>query len=59
MSERARIFVVRLRAEREGDAVRALRLLLKAALRKFGLRCVDCVELHEERAATNIEEWRP
>jgi hypothetical protein len=58
MSERARTFLVRLRAEHEVDPIRALRLLLKTALRKFGLRCIDCVELHEERAATDIKGRR-
>jgi hypothetical protein len=41
------VFAVRLRAERgiaEDEAVRALRTLLKTALRRFGLRCVSVWE---------------
>jgi hypothetical protein len=39
-------FLVRLRPEPQvTDAVRAFRALLKLALRRFGLRCID---VHEE-----------
>ena len=41
---RARTFVLRLRAEPHIDAVRALRRLLKYALRVCGLRCVSVEE---------------
>jgi hypothetical protein len=41
MNPRRPIFVVRLRAERGVDAIRALRALLKVALRRFGLRAVS------------------
>lgn len=42
------VFLIALRAEPRVDAIRALRGLLKTALRKYGLRCVSCVELDEE-----------
>jgi len=35
------VFVIRVRAEPEVDAVRALRAFLKIALRRFGLRAVS------------------
>lgn len=35
------VFVIRLRAEPNIDAVRALRAFLKVALRRFGLRAVS------------------
>jgi hypothetical protein len=41
ISEHRPIFIVRLRAERGIDAIRALRALLKTALRRFGLRAVS------------------
>ena len=35
-------FVITLRAERDVlDPIRSLRALLKAALRRYGLRCID------------------
>jgi hypothetical protein len=44
--DRGRTFVLRLRAEpRVSDPIRALRALLKVALRRFGLRCTDAVEV--------------
>ena len=45
-SEQRPTFLVRLRLEPHvTDTVRALRALLKLALRRFGLRCID---VHEE-----------
>jgi hypothetical protein len=39
------VFVLRLRPEPGViDPARALRALLKTALRRFGLRCMSCVE---------------
>jgi hypothetical protein len=38
------IFTIQFRAERGVDPVRALRALLKASLRQFGLRCISVVE---------------
>jgi len=38
------VYVVRLRPERGVDGVRALRSLLKAALRRHGLRCLSARE---------------
>jgi hypothetical protein len=40
-----RAFVVHLRAERDVDAIRSLRALLKVALRRFGLRAVEVREV--------------
>jgi hypothetical protein len=37
-------FVLRLQAQRGVDPVRSLRALLKVALRRFGLRCVEARE---------------
>lgn len=39
------IFLLRLRPEPGVDAIRALRALLKAALRRFGLRAIHAEEL--------------
>ncbi len=42
------VFVLHLRAEPGNtDPVRNLRLLLKAALRRFGFRCTEIVEVRE------------
>ena len=42
------IFVLRLRAEPHlTDPIRSLRALLKAALRRYGLRCLEAVEVRE------------
>jgi hypothetical protein len=44
------VFVLRLRAEPGvANPVLALRALLKTALRRFGLRCVSCVEVGGRR----------
>jgi hypothetical protein len=43
------IFVVRLRAPRGVDAIKALRRLLKFALRQCGLRCVSAEQEHADR----------
>jgi hypothetical protein len=40
--------VIRLRGQPGSDAARSLRALLKLALRRFNLRCID---VHEEVAA--------
>jgi hypothetical protein len=40
-------FVVRLRPLPGVDAIRALRQLLKVALRRFGLKCVSIAEQKE------------
>lgn len=39
-----RVFVLRLTPKRGVDGVRALKALLKLALRRFGLRCLDVRE---------------
>jgi hypothetical protein len=44
-------FVVTFRAEPGVDATRALRALLKAALRRHGLRCVNLVPMPEPSPA--------
>jgi hypothetical protein len=41
-------FVLRLQAKRGTDGVRNLRLLLKSALRRFHLRCVEAIEERED-----------
>ena len=46
-----RIFVVTLVAPPDRDAIRGLRWLLKAAWRRFGLRCLDVREIHSSEAA--------
>ena len=47
---RALTFVLRLRAEPHlTDPIRSLRALLKAALRRYGLRCVEISEVREGR----------
>jgi hypothetical protein len=46
-------YVLRLVAQPGVDAVRALRLLLKRALRSYGLKCVD---LREEQIADQQTE---
>lgn len=38
------MFMVTLRAAPQVDGIRAIRWLLKTALRRFGLRCVDVQE---------------
>jgi hypothetical protein len=38
-------FIVHLRAERDVDAIRSLRALLKVALRRFGLRAIEVREI--------------
>jgi hypothetical protein len=44
----SRIFVLRLRAEPHlTDPIRSLRALLKAALRRYGLRCLEAIEVRE------------
>jgi len=35
-------------AEPGVDGIKSFRALLKSALRRFGLRAIDCVELHDE-----------
>jgi hypothetical protein len=40
------VFVLRLRPEPRIDAIRALRALLKVALRRFGLRVIHAEELN-------------
>jgi hypothetical protein len=37
------IFILHLRPEPNVDPIRALRLLLKAASRRYGLRCINAV----------------
>ena len=46
------IFTIRLRPEPGTEPIRALRGLLKNAMRKFGLRCTG---LREERAETGVK----
>jgi hypothetical protein len=43
------VYALRLRAEPNNtDPVRNLRLLLRAALRRFGFRCVEIAEVSEK-----------
>jgi hypothetical protein len=42
------VFVVRLQALPGSDGVRALRALLKIALRRYRLRCVGAVEVQDD-----------
>jgi hypothetical protein len=42
-----RAFLLRLEAKRGVDPIRALRALLKLALRRFGLRCTGVEEIAE------------
>jgi hypothetical protein len=39
------IFILHFRPEPDVDPIRALRLLLKAASRRYGLRCINAREL--------------
>jgi len=48
MSERP-IFTLRIRAEAGVDAIRNLRQWLKQGLRRFGLRCVDIRQEHDNQ----------
>jgi hypothetical protein len=48
------IIILRLKSERELDAIRGLRWLLKAARRRYGLRCI---ELRSENDAW-LDMWR-
>jgi hypothetical protein len=48
MSITTRVFVLRLTPKRGVDPIRALRALLKVALRRFGLRCVAVEEVANE-----------
>ena len=45
--QQPRVFVLWLAAKPDTDAIRSLRGLLKPALRKFGLRCIDVEEIAE------------
>jgi hypothetical protein len=48
MRANTRVFVLRLTPKRGVDPIRALRALLKDALRRFGLRCVAVEEIANE-----------
>jgi hypothetical protein len=48
--QQPRVFVLRLTPKRGVDPIRALRALLKLALRRFGLRCTGVEELAESGA---------
>jgi hypothetical protein len=48
-------FVLRLQAKPGTDGVRNLRLLLKSALRRFHLRCLDAHQIEERREAPDGE----
>lgn len=50
-----RVFVVTLRAPRNGDPMHELRALLKRLLRVHRWQCVDLREVHSE-PATNQEQ---
>jgi hypothetical protein len=50
-----RVFVLRLAAKPGVDPIRALRSLLKLALRRFGLRCVGVEELAEQPSVKSPE----
>lgn len=45
MTEAPRVFVLRLVAKPGSDPIRAIRWLLKIALRRFQLRCVEMREI--------------
>ena len=45
------LYLVTVRAEPGVDPARALRALLKLALRRFGLRCVAIAETDEDAAS--------
>jgi hypothetical protein len=52
-------YVVTLRAE-DDDGIRGLRWLLKAALRRFRLRCIDVREEHQQKGGnTEDKNTRP
>jgi hypothetical protein len=46
--QQPRAFLLRLEPKRGVDPIRALRALLKLALRKFGLRCIAAEEVRND-----------
>jgi hypothetical protein len=50
--DRRPIFTIRLRPEPGTDGYRALRGLLKRALRGYGLRCIFCIEEPRDKVVT-------
>jgi hypothetical protein len=53
------VFKIRLRPDAGVDPVRALRLLLKAAKRAYGLRCIEVIEEATERKDQAVEPCDP
>ena len=49
MAAPRRVFVLCLVAKPGTDPIRAFRALLKLALRRFGLRCLDVREQHDAK----------
>ncbi len=43
-SEKAAVYILKLRARSGADGIRALRALLKVALRRFQLKCLEIRE---------------
>jgi hypothetical protein len=58
MSARRPSFLLRLQPEPRVNGARALRALLKSALRKFGLRAVELREDFAAAAARRSDQWR-
>ena len=52
VSEEQRTFQITLRNQPGVDAIRALRALLKRALRSYGLKCLDAREVKEQTEET-------
>jgi hypothetical protein len=63
MTERRRqpnrpTFIIHLRPEPRIDAIKAVRWLLKTALRRFGLRCTSITELNQKGEEADGQEQR-
>ena len=49
-------YALHLRPEPGVDATRALRAVLKVALRQFGMRCIGCEEVSRESGNTSPDD---
>jgi hypothetical protein len=52
------IYELHLRPEPGVDAIRALRALLKVALRQFGMKCIGCEEVSRKSEDTPPDDFR-
>jgi hypothetical protein len=53
MSERRPVFVLRLRALKDVDPLRALRWILKHMLRDYGMQAISCEEESNDKEIFN------